>query len=76
MHNSGSYSNAIGCLLMSYPVEVDNPEFVLIEAIIHEYNHNKLHLINQNEKLVLSDKREIYYSPYRPDARHLQGIYF
>ncbi len=75
-HNSGSYSNAIGCLLMSYPVEVDNPEFVLIEAIIHEYNHNKLHLINQNEKLVLSDKREIYYSPYRPDARHLQGIYF
>lgn len=60
---------------MSYPTGVDDPELVLLEAILHEYNHNKLNLILQTEKLVLNDYRELYYSPYRPDARHLHGIF-
>ena len=29
----------------------------------------------QTETLILSDRQEIYYSPYRPDARHIHGIY-
>jgi HEXXH motif-containing protein len=59
---------------MSYPV-MDHPELALLEAILHEYNHNKLYLILQTEVLVLNDTKEIYYSPYRPDARHIHGIY-
>ncbi|MBX9809855.1 hypothetical protein K2X92_05685 [Candidatus Gracilibacteria bacterium] len=74
-HNSGSYSDVIGHLLMSYPVDMPNPELALLEAILHEYNHNKLNLIMQTETLILSNKQEIYYSPYRPDARHIHGIY-
>jgi hypothetical protein len=75
MHNSGSYSDVIGHLLMSYPTGMDYPELALLEAILHEYNHNKLNMIMQTETLILSDRREIYYSPYRPDARHIHGIY-
>ncbi len=75
VHNSGSYSDVIGHLLMSYPTGIDGPELVLLEAILHEYNHNKINLIMQTETLILSDRRELYYSPYRPDARHIHGIY-
>ncbi len=74
-HNSWSYSNVIGHLMMSYPTGIDSPHFAILEAILHEYNHNKLNLIMQTEKLVLSNFNENYYSPYRPDARHIQGIY-
>ncbi len=75
VHNSWSYSDAIGHLVMSYPIGMPHPELALLEAILHEYNHNKIHLIMQTETLVLNDMREIYYSPYRPDARHIRGIY-
>ncbi|MBC7498343.1 hypothetical protein H7170_01745 [Candidatus Gracilibacteria bacterium] len=75
VHNSGSYSEAIGHLLMSYPTGMSHPELALLEAILHEYNHNKINLIMQTEVLILNDSREIYYSPYRPDARHIHGIY-
>jgi HEXXH motif-containing protein len=54
---------------------VQHPELALLEAILHEYNHNKLNLIMQTERLVLNDLTEAYYSPYRPDARHILGIY-
>ncbi len=75
VHNSGSYKDAIGHLLMSYPTGIDNPELVLLEAILHEYNHNKLNLILQTERLLFNDYSEKYYSPYRPDARHIHGVY-
>jgi HEXXH motif-containing protein len=75
VHNSGSYSDVIGHLIMSYPTGMDQPELALLEAILHEYNHNKLNIILQTESLVLNDRSEKYYSPYRPDARHIHGIY-
>ena len=56
---------------MSYPTGLNNPELALLEAILHEYNHNKLNLIMQTEVLLLNDRNEIYYSPYRPDVRHI-----
>jgi HEXXH motif-containing protein len=74
-HNSGSYSDVIGHIAMSYPIEIESPEIAVLEAILHEYNHNKINLVIQTEKLVVSDMREAYYSPYRPDARHIHGIY-
>ena len=60
---------------MSFPTGIEHPELALLEAILHEYNHNKINLVLQTETLVLNDRQEIYYSPYRPDARHIQGIY-
>lgn len=75
VHNSGSYSDVIWQLLMSYPTGMEEPELALLEAILHEYNHNKLNLILQTETLILNDRQELYYSPYRPDARHIHGIY-
>jgi len=75
VHNSWSYTDAIGHILMSYPTGMDHPEIALLEAILHEYNHNKINLIMQTEELVLNDRREQYYSPYRPDPRHIHGIY-
>lgn len=75
VHNSGSYRDAIGHLLMSYPTGIDSPELTLLEAILHEYNHNKLNLILQTERLTLNDASEKYYSPYRPDARPIHGVY-
>lgn len=60
---------------MSYPDQMDHPELAILEAILHEYNHNKLNLILQIEPLVLNNREEIYYSPYRPDARHIHGVY-
>lgn len=74
-HNSGSYGNAIGHLVMSYPIGMNHPELAVLEAILHEYNHNKLNLITQTDTLVLNDMSEMYYSPYRPDPRHIRGIY-
>lgn len=75
VHNSGSYGNAIGQIFMSYPENIEHPELAILEAILHEYNHNKLNLILQTEALVLGERKNLYYSPYRPDARPLHGIY-
>ena len=75
MHNSASYSTCIGHLYMSYPTDMEMPSVALLEAIIHESNHNKLNLIMKQDPLVLNSREEIYYSPYRPDSRHIQGIY-
>lgn len=76
-HNSGSLSDAIGHIYMSYPLgpHIDNPVIAVLEAVIHEYNHNKLHIIWFSNPLVLSNRDEKYYSPYRPDARHISWVY-
>lgn len=74
-HNSSSYSSCIGQLYMSFPIGDEFPELTVLDAIIHESNHNKLNLILKQDPLILNDKREIYYSPYRPDPRHMHGIY-
>lgn len=74
-HNSGSFSDCIGHIYMSYPIGNIEPVIAVLEAVIHEYNHNKLHIIMMSDPLILNSGEEIYYSPYRPDARHLYGIY-
>ena len=74
-HNSASYSRCIGHIYMSYPSGMEYSELALLEAIIHESNHNKLNLILRCEPLLNNTFHEIYYSPYRPDPRHIHGIY-
>ena len=74
-HNSWSYRSCIGALYMWYTFWSDTPEFHILEACIHESSHNKLNLIMQFEKIILNDYAEKYYSPYRPDARHIYGVF-
>lgn len=75
LHNSCSHRDCIGNLYLWYTIDVNRPELNNVEAVIHESSHNKLNLIMQHDPLILNDLTEKYYSPYRPDARHIHGIY-
>lgn len=75
MHNSCSYRWCIGTLYLWYTIETEKPEINILEALIHESSHNKLHLIMQSEKLHINDFSLQYYSPYRPDVRHMQWVF-
>jgi HEXXH motif-containing protein len=54
---------------------VEQPELSNLEAIIHESSHNKLNLLFHFDPLILNSLDENYYSPFRPDARHLKGVF-
>ena len=69
-HASASYKECVGTLYLSYP---DNP-VQLLEAIIHESSHNKLNLFSHFHVLIHNDYMEEFYSPYRPDIRHVWGV--
>lgn len=75
VHNSCSYKDCVGTLYLWYTTNIDFPEIALLEAIIHESSHNKLNLIMQSESLTKNDFELKYYSPYRPDARHIYWVY-
>lgn len=75
VHNSCSYKECIGHLYMGYTVDSDAPEINNLEAIIHESSHNKLNLLMHFDPIIINDYQEIYYSPYRPDPRHMHWIY-
>ena len=75
LHNSASHKPCIGHLYMWYTLWIDQPELSNLEAIIHESSHNKLHLLFQFDKIVLNSMEENYYSPFRPDARHVKGVF-
>lgn len=75
VHNSASYKECIGHLYMGYTLDTDFPEIHILEALIHESSHNKLNLLMHFDSLILNDFSEKYYSPYRPDARHIHGCF-
>lgn len=75
LHNSASYTECIGHLYMWYTVDVPQPELSNLEAIIHESSHNKLNVLFHFDKIILNDLSENYYSPFRPDARHLKWVF-
>ena len=75
VHNSCSYKECVGTLYLWYTTNVEYPELSILEALIHESSHNKLNLIMQSDRLTLNDFSLQYYSPYRPDARHIHWVY-
>jgi HEXXH motif-containing protein len=46
----------------------------LCEAIIHEFHHNELFVLEATQRLAAPDEKAIYYSPWRPDPRPLSGL--
>ncbi len=75
VHNSASYKECIGHLYMWYTIGSNVPELNNLEAVIHESSHNKLNIIRHFDQIITSGNEENYYSPYRPDARHINGVY-
>jgi len=71
-NNSCSYKECIGTLYIGYTTDTQTPEINILEALIHESSHNKLNLIMQTDAIHNNDFSLRYYSPYRPDARHIQ----
>lgn len=75
VHNSASYRECFWNLYMWYTIDSSYPEYNILEAVIHESSHNKINLVMYSDPLILNDRRECYYSPYRPDARHMHGVF-
>ena len=69
-HFSASYQEAVGVVYMSlHP----NP-LVMAEALIHEFQHNKLYLASYRDGLLENAFHPLYPSPVRPDPRPLWGV--
>lgn len=74
-HNSASYKECIWHLYLGYEITSESPEVLNLDAIIHEFSHNKLNLILHFDKVILNPYEEKYYSAIRPDARPISGVF-
>lgn len=74
-HNSASYKECIWHLYLWYEITSNEPEVLNMDAIIHEYSHNKLNLILHFDPVVLNPYEEKYYSAIRPDARPISWVF-
>lgn len=69
-HYSASYQEAVGMIYMTlHP----NP-LVMAEALIHEFQHNKLYLASYWDPVLNNAFHPLYGSPVRPDPRPLWGV--
>jgi len=46
----------------------------LAEAMVHEYYHNELNLLQESQSTHEEIADEVFYSPWRPDSRPLGGL--
>ena len=70
-HMSCTSDQFFGAILMS-----TGGKFQLAEAMVHEYSHNLLNVIIRSGDIFEGKvpDEEIYYSPWREDARHISGV--
>jgi hypothetical protein len=71
-HMSCTSNQFFGSILMSR-----GNEFLIAEALVHEYSHNILNMIIKSGDIFDGPPPmdEIYYSPWREDARHISGVF-
>jgi HEXXH motif-containing protein len=69
-HLSASYREYVGACYLTLHPRVD----VLAEALVHEFQHNKLNLASYHDELLENDMAERVRSPVRPDLRPLWGV--
>jgi HEXXH motif-containing protein len=69
-HLSASYQEVIGTVYMTLHPQL----MTMVEATIHEFQHNKLHAELELDPLLHNAFFPLYSSPVRPDARPLQGV--
>ena len=69
-HLSASYLEAIGVVYLT----LHPHEMTLVEALVHEFQHNKLNLALGFDPLMENGESPLYASPVRPDPRPLRGV--
>lgn len=69
-HLSASYQEVIGTVYMTLHPQL----MTMVEATIHEFQHNKLHALLELDPLLHNAFSPLYSSPVRPDPRPLQGV--
>lgn len=69
-HLSASYQEIIGTIYMTLHPQL----MTMVEATIHEFQHNKLHALLELDPLLDNAFAPLYSSPVRPDPRPLQGV--
>ena len=69
---SSSYTNMRGLIALSHS---DDP-LLQAETLIHEFCHMKMNqLLAADPVLLPGQSGQVYYSPWRPDARRLRGLF-
>lgn len=74
-HRSASYAEAFGAIYAGLVPAEPHPELSVLEALIHEWSHNKANLARNLVPLVSNGSSAEYYSSYRPDPRPIEGIF-
>lgn len=69
-HRSASYQEAIGTIYMTLHPQ----RMTMVEAVIHEFQHNKVNALFELDPVLENAFRPLYPSPVRPDPRPLHGI--
>lgn len=69
-HLSASYQEVIGTVYMTLHPHL----MTMVEATIHEFQHNKLYAQLELDPLLHNAFAPLYNSPVRPDPRPLQGV--
>lgn len=69
-HLSASYREAVGTVYLTLHPNV----MTMTEAVIHEFQHNKLNVSAYSTELLANAFHPLYKSPIRPDPRPLWGI--
>ena len=69
-HLSASYREAIGTIYVTLHPNV----MTMAEALIHEFQHNKINLAAWSAEFLANAYHPLYKSPVRPDPRPLWGI--
>jgi HEXXH motif-containing protein len=69
-HLSASYREAIGTMYVTLHPQV----MTMTEAVVHEFQHNKLNVAAEDVEFLTNAFHPLYPSPVRPDPRPLWGI--
>ena len=69
-HQSASYPHALGTIYLT----LHPRPMMMLEALIHEFQHNKLHALMRLGPLLAGDEDLRVASPVRPDPRPLRGV--
>jgi HEXXH motif-containing protein len=70
VHNSFTVKNLRGVIFLSESYD----DVRIAEALVHEFHHNELYTVQESIDLHRATAGELFYSPWRPDPRPLDGL--
>jgi HEXXH motif-containing protein len=69
-HASCSYEDALGSIYLT----LHPSPLKIAEALVHEFQHNKLHALMRLDAVLTNARTSRHRSPVRPDPRPLEGV--